>query len=220
MCGRFTFQPTEAIYQRFEISNRLDSLTARYNIAPGQMVPVIIAHSPRHIVLMRWGLIPHWSKDAKTAYKMINARVETLTQRPAFRGLLSHHRVLVPACGYYEWQGQGREKTPYYIHPQDQPYLAFAGLYDTWTTPDGEEIYTFTIITTEADPFMAKLHNRMPVILARELEEAWLDPELTKAPDVLDILSRSNGLELDAYPVSRMVNKPSNDSEALIQRVV
>ena len=97
--------------------------------------------------------------------------------------------------------------------------MAFAGLYDTWTTPDGEELYTFTIITTDADESMAKLHNRMPVILARELEDAWLDPELTKAQDVLDVLSRSTGLELDAYPVSRMVNKPSNDSDALIQRV-
>ena len=219
MCGRFTFQPTEAFYERFRIVNRFDTLTARYNIALGQMVPVIIANSSRQIVLMRWGLIPHWAKDAKTAYKMINARVETLTQRPAFRGLLSHHRALVPASGFYEWQGKGREKTPYYIHPQDDQYIAFAGLYDTWTTPDGEDLYTFTIITTEADPFMAKLHNRMPVILARELEDDWLDPALTQARDVLDVLSRSTGLELDAYPVSRMVNRPSMDSELLIQRV-
>jgi putative SOS response-associated peptidase YedK len=219
MCGRFTFQPTEAFYTRFQLSNRLDALTARYNIAPGQMVPVVIANSPRRIVLMRWGLIPHWAKDAKTAYKMINARVETLTQRSAFRGLLSHHRALVPACGYYEWQGEGRDKKPYYIHPQDDQYIAFAGLYDTWTTPDGEDLYTFTIITTDADETMARLHNRMPVILAKELEGAWLDPALTKAQDVLDVLSRSTGLELEAYPVSRMVNKPSNDHQALIQRV-
>jgi putative SOS response-associated peptidase YedK len=219
MCGRFTFQPSEELYERFHIINRLDSLVPRYNIAPGQMVPVIIAHSPRQVVLMRWGLIPHWAKDAKTAYKMINARVETLTQRSAFRGLLSHHRCLVPACGYYEWQGEGRDKTPYYIHPQDDQYLAFAGLYDVWQRPDGEDLYTFTIITTDADEYMAKLHNRMPVVLARELEDAWLDPELTQAPYVLDVLSRSTGLELDAYPVSRMVNKPSVDSHALIQRV-
>jgi putative SOS response-associated peptidase YedK len=183
------------------------------------MVPVIIANSPRRIVLMRWGLIPHWAKDAKTAYKMINARVETLTQRPAFRCLLSHHRALVPACGYYEWQGEGRDITPYYIHPQDDQYLAFAGLYDVWQRPDGEDLYTFTIITSDADESMAKLHNRMPVILARALEDAWLDPELTKAQDVLDVLSHSTGLELDAYPVSRMVNKPSVDNESLIQRV-
>jgi putative SOS response-associated peptidase YedK len=219
MCGRYTFQPTEAFYERFQIANHLDSLMARYNIAPGQMVPVVIADGPRRVMLMRWGLIPHWAKDEQTAYKMINARVETLTQRPAFRGLLSHNRCLVPASGYYEWQGEGREKTPYYIHPQDQQYIAFAGLYDVWQPANGEHLYTFTIITTDADEYMAKLHNRMPVILARALEEAWLDPALTKAQDVLDVLSRSTGLELNAYQVSRMVNKPSNDSPALIQRV-
>jgi putative SOS response-associated peptidase YedK len=219
MCGRFTVQPSEAFYERFAISNRLDTLIARYNIAPGQMVPVIIANSPRQIVLMRWGLIPHWAKDEKTAYKMINARLETLTQRPAFRGLLSHHRCLVPACGYYEWRGEGKDKTPYYIHPRSELFVAFAGLYDVWQRPYGEDLSTFTIITTDADPFAAKLHNRMPVILARELEEAWLDPQLTQAQDVLDVLSPSTGLELDAYPVSRMVNRPSVDSPALIQRV-
>jgi putative SOS response-associated peptidase YedK len=198
---------------------RVLRLVPRYNIAPGQMVPVIIANSPRRIVLMRWGLIPHWAKDAKTAYKMINARVETLTQRPAFRGLLSHNRALVPACGYYEWKAEGRNKTPYYLHPQREPFVAFAGLHDVWQRPNGEELYTFTIITTDADEYMAKLHHRMPVILVRELEEAWVDPALTKAPDVLDVLSRSTGLELDAYPVSRMVNRPSVDRELLIQRV-
>jgi putative SOS response-associated peptidase YedK len=219
MCGRFTFQPTEAVYGRFQISNRLDSLTARYNIAPGQMVPVIIAQSPRRIVLMRWGLIPHWAKDEKTAYKMINARVETLSQRPAFRGLLSHNRCLVPASGFYEWQGEGRDKTPYYIHPEDQPYLAFAGLYDVWITPRGEERSTCTIITTEADPFMARLHHRMPVVLERDLEDDWLDPEITSTREILGVLERSAGVPLDAYPVSRMVNKPSVDGQELIRPI-
>ena len=183
------------------------------------MVPIIIANSPRRMVLMRWGLIPHWAKDEKTAYKMINARVETLTQRPAFRGLLSHHRCLVPASGFYEWQGEGREKTPYYIHPEEQPYIAFADLYDLWMTPTAEALYTFTIITTEADPFMARLHNRMPVVLERDLEDDWLDTEITSAKEVLTILERSAGVTLDAYPVSRLVNKPSHESPALIQRV-
>jgi putative SOS response-associated peptidase YedK len=219
MCGRFTFQPSEAFYERFRLSSRLDVLTARYNIAPGQMEPVIIANNPRRVALMRWGLIPHWAKDAKTAYKMINARVETLTQRPAFRSLLAAHRCLVPASGYYEWKAEGRDKTPYYIHSQGESFVAFAGLYDTWIRPDGEELYTFTIITTEADEFMAHLHNRMPVILERDLEDAWLDAEITSAREVLDILERSTGVTLEAYPVSRMVNKPSVDSEALIQRV-
>jgi putative SOS response-associated peptidase YedK len=219
MCGRFTFQPTEAFYRRFQISNRLDSLMPRYNIAPGQMVPVIIAQRPRQLVRMRWGLIPHWAKDQQTAYKMINARVETLTQRPAFRGLLSHNRALVPACGYYEWKAEGRDKTPYYIHPQSEPFMAFAGLYDVWIHPTGEALYTVTIITTEADPFMARLHNRMPVVLARELENDWLDTEITSTSDVLGLLERSAGVPLDAYPVSRLVNKPSVVGEELIRPI-
>jgi putative SOS response-associated peptidase YedK len=217
MCGRFTFQPTEAVYGRFQIRNRLDSLVPRYNIAPGQLVPVIIAHSSRRMVRMRWGLIPHWAKDEKTAYNMINARVGTLTQRPAFWGLLSHHRCLVPASGFYEWQGGGRDKTPYDIHPEGQPYLALAGLYDTWINPRGEELSACTIITTDADPFLAKLHNRMPVVVERELEDDWLNPEITSARDVLGILERSPGVPLDAYPVSRMVNKSSVDGNELIR---
>jgi putative SOS response-associated peptidase YedK len=219
MCGRYTFQPTEAFYRRFNTANRLDGLVPRYNIAPGQMVPVIIAQSSRRIVLMHWGLIPRWAKDAKTAYKMINARVETLTQRPAFRGLLSHNRCLVPASGFYEWQGEGRDKTPYYIHPEAQQYIAFVGLYDVWITPRGEELFTFTIITTEADPFMARLHHRMPVVVARELEDEWLDPEITSTSEVLGMLERSAGVPLDAYAVSRMVNRLSIEGKELIQPI-
>jgi putative SOS response-associated peptidase YedK len=219
MCGRFTFQPREEFYQRFQMTNRLDGLVTRYNIAPGQMVPVIIAHSARRLVRMRWGLIPHWAKDKKTAYKLINARVETLAQRPAFRGLLSHNRCLVPASSFYEWQGEGRAKTPYDIHPEDQPYLACAGLYDGWITPGGAALSTFTIMTTEADPFMARLHHRMPAVLERDLQDDWLEPEITSTSDVLGILERSAGVPLDAYPVSRLVNKPSVDGEELIRPI-
>jgi putative SOS response-associated peptidase YedK len=217
MCGRFTFQPTQEFYERFQIANRLDGLVARYNIAPGQMVPVIISQSPNQVMLMRWGLVPHWAKEDKTSYKMINARMETLTQRPAFRGLLATNRCLVPASGYYEWRVEGRDKTPYYIHPTSHQFVAFAGLYDVWATPGGEALYTFTIITKDADEFMAHLHNRMPVILDRELEDAWLDKEITSAQEVLDILARSAGDTLNAYPVSRLVNKPSADGQALIR---
>ena len=218
MCGRFTFQPTEAVYARFQIIDRLDGLVPRYNIAPSQMVPVIIAQSPRRSMLMRWGLIPHWANDEKTAYKMINARVETLTQRPAFRGLLAANRCLVPASGFFEWRAEPRGKTPYYIYPKSNQFFAFAGLYDVWTRPNDKALHTFTIITKDADEFMAHLHNRMPIILERELEDAWLDKEVTSPKEVLAILERSAGITLDAYPVSRLVNKPSVDSKILIQR--
>jgi putative SOS response-associated peptidase YedK len=217
MCGRFTLEPTLTFYERFEITNRLDGLTPRYNIAPGQLVPVVIAHSPNRVVLMRWGLIPHWAKDQKSAYKMINARIETLTQKPTFRGLLARNRCLVPASGYYEWKAEGTTKTPYYIHPADGSFVAFAGLYDTWTSSTGEELQTFTIVTRDADDTMARLHHRMPVVLAREDEQAWLDPAVTAPTQAVDILAHSAGVPLDAYPVSRMVNTPSVDGKVLIR---
>jgi putative SOS response-associated peptidase YedK len=219
MCGRFTLEPTEAFYERFQITNRLTALVPRYNIAPGQLVPVLVAEHPRRVTLMRWGLIPHWAKDAKAAYKMINARLETLTQRPAYRHLLAANRCLVPASGFYEWKAEGRGKTPYYIHPAAGSFVGFAGLYDTWTDATGEEIPTCTIITREADDFMARLHNRMPVVLAQEDENAWLDPQLAAPSQVLEILSRSAGVPLAAYPVSRRVNKASVEGKALIERV-
>jgi putative SOS response-associated peptidase YedK len=150
---------------------------------------------------------------------MINARVETLSRRPAFRGLLSHNRAFVPACGYYEWKAEGREKTPYDIHPQSEPFVAFAGLYDVWILPTSEALYTCTIITTEADPFMARLHHRMPVVVDRDLEDDWLDTEITSPREVLGMLERSAGVPLDAYPVSPMVNKPSVDGKELIRPI-
>jgi putative SOS response-associated peptidase YedK len=194
-------------------------LTPRYNIAPGQMVPVVIAHSPNRVVLMRWSLIPHWAKDEKTAYKMINARMETLAQKPAYRGLLKSQRCCVPASGYYEWKAEGKTKIPYYIHPSSGSFVAFAGLYDTWTNPQGQELQTFTIVTRDADDFMARLHNRMPVVLAEEDEQAWLDPQLTAPSQVMAILARNTGVPLDAYPVSRMVNKPRFEGKELIQPI-
>ncbi len=162
MCGRLTFQPTEEFYRRFSITSRLDGLVTRYNIAPGQMVPVIIAQSPNQVQLMRWGLIPHWAKEEKTAYKMINARMETLAQRPAFRSLLAANRCMIPASGFFEWRLEPRGKWPYYIQPRSNEFIAFAGLYDVWTKPDGEALHTFTIITKDADEFMAQLQTACP----------------------------------------------------------
>jgi putative SOS response-associated peptidase YedK len=220
MCGRFTLEPTEEFYEWFQLDHRLESLRPRYNIAPGQMVPVVVADSTHHLVLMRWGLIPRWAKDAKIGYKMINARMETLTEKLAFRGLLRAQRCLVPASGFYEWKAEERAKTPYYIHPTGARFFAFAGLYDVWTNPEGQEIASFTIITKAADGVVARLHRRMPVILERELEDDWLDPTITDVKTILAILEQSSGIPLATYPVSRMVNTASMDTHALIEPVV
>src|ERR671925_1692230 len=138
MCGRFPFDPPQELYDRSQIDNRLDPLVPRYNIAPGQMVPVVIAGRSRRMVLMRWGLTPHWAKDARGGYHMIDARMETLSQKLIFRGLLSTRRCLVPASGFYEWKPEGRSKTPYDIHPAAGSWAAFAGLYDMWTNTEGQ----------------------------------------------------------------------------------
>jgi putative SOS response-associated peptidase YedK len=161
MCGRFTLDPTTKNFsKRFKIANRLENLTARYNIAPSQDVPVIIRNSPNRIMLMRWGLIPHWAKDENIGYKMINARAETLNEKPAYRGLLPSKRCIVPASGFYEWQDTGENgKQPYYIHADAGGYLPFAGLYDVWKNPEGQEIYSFTIITTQPTVDLKPIHN-------------------------------------------------------------
>jgi putative SOS response-associated peptidase YedK len=148
---------------------------------------------------------------------MMHARVEPLTQRPAFRGPLSHHRAFIPDCSAYAWKAAGREKTPLYTHPQREPLVAFAGLYDMWMNPTGEERYTLTIITADADPYMARLRHRMPVVLARDLENDCLDPVVTDTREVPGMPERRAGVPLDAYPVPRRVNKPSIDGQGLIR---
>ena len=219
MCGRFTLEPTARFYERFAFANRLPDLVPRYNIAPGTIVPVIVQHDETRVMRMRWGLIPHWATDEKAGSKMINARVETLTTRPAYRRLLATHRCLIPASGFYEWKAEGRGKIPYYIHPAHDEFLAFAGLYDVWQPHGGDEVYSFTIITTDADGVVSRLHDRMPAILPHELEDAWLDPTRTAAQEALRILHASRTVALEAYPVSTRVNKPTVEGKELIQPV-
>jgi putative SOS response-associated peptidase YedK len=220
MCGRFTLDPTTKFEERFNVSNQLENRTARYNIAPSQDVPVIIRQSPNHIMLMRWGLIPHWAKDESIGSKMINARAETITEKPSFRGLLPSKRCIVPASGFYEWQDTGKGKQPYYIHADAGEYLPFAGLYDIWKNPEGIEIYSFTIITTEPTVNLQSIHNRMPVILEPAAEEVWLNPDVTDPQELSPLLHPYAVKVLDFYPVSKAVNRPDNDSRELIQKAV
>jgi putative SOS response-associated peptidase YedK len=217
MCGRFTLDPTTKLYERFEISNRLE-IKARYNIAPSQDVPVIVRNSPNRIMMMRWGLIPHWAKDESIGYKMINARAETITEKPSFKTLLPSKRCIVPASGYYEWQQtEGKGKQPFYIHDADDEYLPFAGLYTTWKNPEGTEIHSFTIITTEPTVNLQAIHNRMPVILEPKAEEVWLNPDVTDPKELTPLLHPYMVKALDFYPVSRAVNRAGVDSPEFIQ---
>ncbi len=169
MCGRFTLEPTITFYERFAITNRTADLVPRYNIAPGQDVPVVLRHSPNRLMLMRWGLIPHWAKDEKVGYKMSNARAETLTERPADRGLLRTQRCIVPASGFYEWQDTGgKGKQPYYIHADAGEYLPFSRLYDLRVGPEGRKVYSCTIITTQHTAYLHARHHPKPALLGTD----------------------------------------------------
>ena len=216
MCGRFTIAITVGFYDRFSVEERSLPLQVRYNVAPSQDAPVIVRQDSNQALLMRWGLIPSWAKDAKISYRMINARADTLAVKPAFRIPLQKSRCLVPATGFYEWKETGGKKAPYYIRRKDSALFAFAGLYDTWKSPEGREVISFTIITTEPNGLIRSLHDRMPAILRREDETLWLQEGKMGSDELERILSPYPVEDLIAYPVSLAVNNPGNDSEDLI----
>lgn len=218
MCGRFTLTTNlGAIAKSFGVAGFLEEVSPRYNIAPTQPVIVVNDDGTRHLMEMRWGLIPAWAKDPTIGNRMINARAETVATKPAFRVSLRKRRCLVPADGFYEWQPAGRRKQPVYITLKSREPFSFAGLWETWTSPDGEEIKTCTIITTEANDVLKPIHDRMPVILTKEAESVWLDPAIQDPAKLLPLLTPYPTDEMVAHPVSTWVNNPEHDGpECLI----
>lgn len=218
MCGRFVLAADPNVIQTaFHLSSVPGNMPARYNVAPTQPVAVITNDDPTELVFYRWGLIPSWSKDKSIASKLINARGDSVDEKPSFRTAFKKRRCLIPASGFYEWKTTDGEKnkTPMFIHLKDSDVLAFAGLWEIWNSPEGEEIRTCTIITTDANPFMSKIHHRMPVILAPEDYGTWLEAD--KPEVVKSLLKPFDGDKMDAYAVSREVNKVANDSPQLVQ---
>jgi putative SOS response-associated peptidase YedK len=183
-------------------------------------MPVIVNDGQVSMVLMAWGLLPHWANSLQGSNRPINARAETLTEKPLFRGLLKQHRCLIPASGFFEWKRAGSRRQPYYFHLNESPLFAFAGLYDVWHGADGKAYPTYTIITTEANDLVSPIHNRMPVILRPEDEGRWL-ASTPPAPDEVQAILRAYPSEaMEAYPVSPRVNSPAEDDERLIARVL
>ncbi|MBK6427157.1 MAG: SOS response-associated peptidase [Blastocatellia bacterium] len=220
MCGRFTLRHrTAAIAERFAVTLLdLDPVEPRYNIAPTQRVLGISGEPERVATMYRWGLIPFWAKDASIGSKLINARSETVAEKPSFRQALAKRRCLIPADGFYEWQKGPGGKTPMYIRYRDGRLFAFAGLWETWRPEEGTPVSTCTVLTTEPNALMGPIHNRMPVILDPKDEAAWLDPETS--PSVrLELLRPCAPDEMEAFPVSRRVNSPAVDESALIEPV-
>jgi len=221
MCGRYALDiPFSEFKERFNVQNTLPTLPARYNVAPGSMMPVILRQSPNTAILARWGLIPSWARDPNIGYRMINARGESLVEKPAFRKPLVSQRCLVPASGFYEWGQAEKEKIPYYVRLKTMRSFSFAGLYDTWRDIEGKELQTFTIITTTPNALIAPIHNRMPVILPKEKEEMWVNKDNHDIPTLISLLEPYPEKDMEVYPVSKAVNNPENDNSDLVRKHV
>ena len=218
MCGRYSLVPTESIAARFDVQQAQLTLAPRYNVAPSQAMPVVVRNSPNRLVEMQWGLIPSWSKEPRAQFSTINARAETITKSPVFRGPFKSRRCLVPASGFYEWQRTERGKQPFCIRLKGEDLFAFAGLYDIWQDAEGNQLYSYTVITTVPNDLVASIHNRMPVILRQEDEDAWLDKESDPA-QLLALLTAYPADKMEAYPVSRALNSPANEGAELMQSV-
>lgn len=219
MCGRFVLTANpEAIQQQFDLTSVPD-IPPRYNVAPTQPVAVITNEKPRELTFHQWGLIPSWSKEPSIGSKMINARAESVAEKPAFRSAFKRRRCILPSDGFYEWQGRDGGKVPLFIHLEDRELFGLAGLWEVWHSPDGGEIHSCTIITTDANSFMQPIHNRMPVILHKEDYGLWLSPDEEPADVLQGLLKPYDSSAMRAYEVSKMVNRPGNDMPELIAPV-
>ena len=220
MCGRFsqTASP-ETIAQRFQLTDP-PLFTPRYNVAPSQPIAAIRIDpdtATRTLVMLRWGLIPSWAKDPKIGLQCINAKAETVAEKPSFRSAFKKRRCLVVATGFYEWQVQGRTKQPLWIGLQSKRPFAFAGLWEHWKPAEEEPLETCTIITTEPNELMRPIHNRMPVILAPMSYDQWLDPTFQHIEPLKALLRPYLSEELTAYPVSTFVNNPRHDAPQCLE---
>ncbi|WP_436642985.1 SOS response-associated peptidase [Microbaculum sp. FT89] len=217
MCGRYSLSlPPQEIRAFFGFPEQ-PNYPPRYNIAPTQPIAVVrLVHGQRSFALMRWGLLPSWLKDPKGFPTLINARGDTVATKPAFRGAMRHHRCLIPADGFYEWQKTdlGR-KVPHLIRRPDRGPFAFAGLWETWLGADGSELDTATIVTTDANKTLMPLHDRMPVVVQPRDFDRWLDAEANAPKDVADILEPAPEDYFEAFPISTRVNSVANDDPAI-----
>jgi putative SOS response-associated peptidase YedK len=218
MCGRYTIIATpEALRALFGYDEQ-PNFPARYNVAPTQPIPIVrFVDGKRHFALVRWGLLPSWVKDPKSFTLLINARGETAAEKPAFRAAMKRRRCLIPADGFYEWQAGGPRKQPYFIRMKSGGPFAFAGLWETWTGPNGEEQETAAIVTTNANRTLAPIHDRMPVILAREAYDLWLNSADVDPVAASALIAPAPENLLEAIPVSTEVNRVANDNPKLVE---
>jgi putative SOS response-associated peptidase YedK len=221
MCGRYSFAVEDAlIRERFGIRVHTAIYKARYNCAPTQNLAVIANNAPDTLNYFRWGLIPSWAKESSIGSKLINARAETLLEKPSFRNPFRSRRCLVPATGFFEWKRNGKDTPwrvpePFHIGLKNGGPFSFAGLWDQWVSPDGAIIHSFTIITTSPNKLTEQIHDRMPVILHRDDEQRWISPR----PDtsLAELLKPYPAELMEAWPVSKLVNSPVNDTSQILE---
>ena len=218
MCGRYTLaSPTERLAEEFGVDASSSELSPNYNVAPTQGVAAVLEEAgQRRLEVLRWGLIPPWADDPGIGSRMINARSETAPGKPSFRRAFRERRCLIPADGFYEWQRTNGAKQPYYIHMEDGRPFAFAGLWESWSKGGEGEVRTCTILTTGANALVGEVHDRMPVILAHDAYDVWLDPA-SERDELTGLLAPYPEDEMEAYPVSRFVNSPSNNDPRCIE---
>lgn len=217
MCGRYSLICIDDLGNRFRVFDPMMGARSKFNVSSSDEMPVIVHREKDEIIQMRWGLVPRWTKDIRTAPRPINARAESLLVKPLFRPLLASGRCLVPASGFYEWKTEGRKKVPFYFHLPESPLFAFAGLYDSLQGPEGAPLLTYTIITCEPNALLNEVHNRMPVILSRENEARWLSREPPSSRDLKEMLVPYPASAMAKVPVSDLVNNPGVNDERLVQ---
>ncbi len=220
MCGRFEIHSTlEIIAKVFGIDSITFDYQPNYNVAPSHDILLVVNDGKRRLVRSRWGFVPSWSKELSAGYKMINARAESVADKPSFRQAFQNQRCLVVADGFYEWKKEGTKKRPFYIRLKSGKPLGFAGLYSIWKSPEGEQICTSTIITIDANEIVQPLHDRMPVIASPDAYDLWLDPDIHDKSLLQNILKSFSSEELEAYEVTQKVNSPKNSTPENIQKI-
>jgi putative SOS response-associated peptidase YedK len=220
MCGRFTLTvDAHQIREAFPWISVPENVQPRYNIAPSQPIAVVPNDRNNELDYFVWGLIPSWAKDPNIGNRMINARGETVEEKPSFRAAFRRRRCLILADGFYEWKKEEEQKakTPFYIRMKNNKPFAFAGLWENWHAPDGSNILSCTIITTQPNELLQEIHNRMPVILPEREYKTWLQPDEALVTELKPLLIPYPSEEMTAYPVSRLVNNPANESPSCIQ---
>lgn len=220
MCGRFEIHSAVEIIEKvFQIDSIIFDVKPNYNVAPSQDIAIVINDGKNRLVPCKWGFVPDWSKEIKTGYKMINARAETITTNKSFKSAFEKQRCLVVADGFYHWQKPGGAKRPFYIRLKSGKPIGLAGLYNNWTPPEGEEVCTCTIITTDANELLAPIHPRMPVILPETAYGPWLDPAVHDKDRLLPLLKPFPSGEMEYYPVTAKVNSYKYNAPDAIEPV-